>query len=92
MIKFIRMEWLGFATNWGGLRNPYEILFRRFYRKKLCGKHRHRWKYDVKLALMWYIKPVMSYVWTNRHVLVTCIIFYDVSRNILSRCEVRLDV
>jgi hypothetical protein len=39
----MRMKWLGFATNLGGIRNLYAILFRRFDSKKSFGKFRNRW-------------------------------------------------
>lgn len=58
----------GCATNLGEMRNPYEILFRKFDRKKSFGKYRHRWKCNIKLVLRWYMKCVTSYVWTNHHV------------------------
>lgn len=68
---------VGCATNLGKMRNPYGILFIKFDRKKSFGKHRHMWKCNVKLVLRWYMKCVTSYVWTNHHVLVTCIASYD---------------
>jgi hypothetical protein len=35
---YMRMKWLGFATNLGGIGNLYEIQFRKFDSKKLYGK------------------------------------------------------
>jgi hypothetical protein len=33
------------------MRNAYKIFVRKSERKRLCGRHRHRWECDIRMVL-----------------------------------------
>ena len=51
MIKSRRMRWAWHVARVGEMRGAYVVLVRRPKGKRPLGRHRHRWKDNIKMDL-----------------------------------------